>query len=81
MDEQLNFSLSYELLFQETEAQIKKCDLSKEGSDYAHELSKASDFLSFWHKLAMLGYTGVFDYERIPADFQHLHALIYKEGA
>lgn len=78
MDQELNFSLSYEQLLQEAEEQIKKCDLSKEGPYFTLELSKASDFLAFWHRLANRGYSGVGDYDRIETDWQRLHALIYK---
>ncbi|QQK74118.1 hypothetical protein HG702_22715 (plasmid) [Pectobacterium versatile] len=78
MDEQLTFSLSYEQLFEETEAQIKKCDLSKEGPYYPENLNKAMDFLSFWNRLAHRGYSDVGDYERIDADFKRLHALVFK---
>lgn len=46
MDQELNFSLCYEQLFQEAEGQIKKCDLREEGPYYLQELSKASGFLA-----------------------------------
>lgn len=45
MDQEFNFSLSYEQLFQEAEEQIKKCDLREEGPYYLQDLSKASGFL------------------------------------
>lgn len=79
MDNELTFSLSYEQLLQVTEDEIKKCDLSKEGPYYTTELSKASDFLHFWHRLANRGYSGVGDYKRIEADWQHLQTLIFKK--
>ncbi|MDK9637866.1 hypothetical protein [Enterobacter hormaechei] len=79
MDEkEVNFSLSYEQLLQEAEESIQKCDLSKEGPYYPQELSKATDLLHFWHRLANRGYSGVGDYERIEADWQRLHALVFK---
>ncbi|HAF6280238.1 TPA: hypothetical protein G9F26_004458 [Salmonella enterica] len=78
MDQELNFSLCYEQLFQEAEGQIKKCDLREEGPYYLQELSKASGLLAFWHRLANRGYSCVGDYERVEADWQRLHALIYK---
>lgn len=78
MDQELNFSLSYEQLLQEAEESIQKCDLSKEGPYYPEELSKATHFLHFWHRLANRGYSGVGDYARIEADCQRLHALIFK---
>ncbi|WP_413508582.1 hypothetical protein [Serratia proteamaculans] len=83
MDEELKFSLSYELLFQETKEQIKKCDLSEEGPYYLQELTKARDFLAFWHRLALKGQTGKVEtrfYERIDADWEHLDALIKNES-
>lgn len=48
MDHEMTFSLSYELLLQETEDQIKKCDLREAGPYYFQELNKARDFLAFW---------------------------------
>lgn len=79
MDEkEVNFSLSYEQLFQEAEEQIKKCDLREEGPYYLQELSKASGLLAFWHRLAARGCSGVGDDDRVEADWQRLHALIYK---
>lgn len=79
MDIEVTFSLSYEQLLLETEEQIKKCDLRVAGPYFTQELSKASDFLAFWHQLANLG-SGLRDYDRIEADWQRLHALIYKRG-
>ncbi|EIP3952770.1 hypothetical protein LSB85_004673 [Salmonella enterica] len=79
MDQELNFSLSYEQLFQEAEDQIKKCDHSKEGPYYVQELAKARDFQAFWHRLALKGKTGPIDasfYDRVEADWEHLDALI-----
>lgn len=78
MDQELNFSLSYEQLLQEVEESIQKCDLRKEGPYFTQELSKASDLLALWHRLANRGCSGLIKYDRIEADWQRLHALIYK---
>ncbi|ELW1648925.1 hypothetical protein NTH58_004022 [Enterobacter oligotrophicus] len=76
MDEkEVNFSLSYEQLLQEAEAQIKKCDLNKTGEHYVAEWLKARAFMSFWHTLALKGYPGTPDIERIDADWARLEAL------
>jgi hypothetical protein len=59
MDEkEVNFSLSYEQLFQEAEKQIKKRNLSRTGEFYVHEKIMANDILMFWHSLALRGYRG-----------------------
>ncbi|EAM2866861.1 hypothetical protein AHS81_24705 [Salmonella enterica] len=80
MDEkEVNFSLSYEQLLQETEELIKKYDLNKTGEHYAHNYIMARDILSFWHRLVLKGKTGPADasiYERIEADWERLDALI-----
>ncbi|EJJ1299994.1 hypothetical protein NIO33_004051 [Salmonella enterica] len=55
----MTFSLSYELLLQETEDQIKKCNLREAGPYYLQELNKARDFLAFWHRLALKGHRHV----------------------
>ncbi|EPJ9711413.1 hypothetical protein KE004_005546, partial [Citrobacter freundii] len=78
MDQEVTFSLSYEQLLQEAEESIQKCDLNKEGPYYPQELSKATDFLHFWHRLVNRGYSGVGDYERIEADWQRLHTLVFR---
>lgn len=78
MDNEVTFSLSYEQLLEETEESIQKCDLSKDGPHYPEELSKATDLLHFWNRLANRGYSGVGDYERIEADWKRLHALVFK---
>lgn len=83
MDQELNFSLSYEQLLQETEEQIKKCELSKEGRYFIQELNKARDVLAFWHRLALKGQTGPADarmYECIDAGWDRLDALIRNES-
>ncbi|EAB5865429.1 hypothetical protein BXE85_15410 [Salmonella enterica subsp. enterica] len=79
MDNEVTFSLSFEQLLQETEDQIKKCDLREAGPYYLQELNKARDFLAFWHRLALKGQAGTPDarsYERIDADWEPLDALI-----
>ena len=81
MDEkEVNFSLSYEQLLRETEAQIKKRNLSRTGEFYVHEKIMANDILMFWHSLALRGYQGIPDTERIDADWQRLNAYIDNEG-
>ncbi|HDR2614800.1 TPA: hypothetical protein QCI19_004889 [Enterobacter ludwigii] len=71
------FSLSYEQLTREAEEAISKCDLNRDGIFYNRELSKASEVLLFWHRLAILGYQGVTGNERVEADLQRLKALIF----
>ncbi|EAV4528678.1 hypothetical protein CSM15_003342 [Salmonella enterica subsp. diarizonae] len=81
MDEkEVNFSLSYEQLLQETEKQIKKRNLSRTGEFYVHEKIMANDILMFWHSLALRGYQGIPDTERIDTDWQRLNACIENEG-
>lgn len=76
MDQELNFSLSYEQLTREAEEGIKKCNLDKDSYLYGRELEKASALLIFWHRLAIVGYTGVTGNERVEADLLRLKALI-----
>ncbi|MGM8330284.1 hypothetical protein ACS6F2_20780 [Enterobacter hormaechei subsp. xiangfangensis] len=77
MDEkEVKFSLSYELLTQKTEEEIRKCDLRQDGPYYVQELNRASDILRFWFILAMSGYPRLPDMERIDADRQRLEGLI-----
>ncbi|MGP8592071.1 hypothetical protein ACT2EB_18245 [Salmonella enterica subsp. enterica serovar Typhimurium] len=80
MDNEVTFSLSYEQLFQETEKQIKKRNLSRTGEFYVHEKIMANDMLMFWHSLVLRGYQGIPDTERIRADWQRLNAHIENEG-
>lgn len=81
MDEkEVNFSLSYEQLLQETEAQIKKRNFSRTGEFYVHEKIMADNILMFWHSLALRGYQGIPDTKRIEADWQRLNAYIENEG-
>lgn len=77
MDEEMTFSLSYELLTQKAEEEIRKCDLRLDGPYYVQELNRASDILRFWFILAMSGYPGVPDMERIDADRLRLEGLIH----
>ncbi|MBL4415856.1 hypothetical protein [Klebsiella pneumoniae] len=82
MDEkEVNFSLSYEQLTREAEEQIKKCNLDKDNYFYGRELDKASALLLFWHRLAIVGYTGVTGNERVEADLLRLKALIVGKEA
>ncbi|HBT3263226.1 hypothetical protein OW909_25220 [Klebsiella pneumoniae] len=81
MDQELNFSLSYEQLTREAEEQIKKCNLDKDNYFYGRELDKASALLLFWHRLAIVGYTGVTGNERVEADLLRLKALIVGKEA
>ncbi len=77
MDQEMTFSLSYELLTQKAEEEIRKCDLRQDGPYYIQELNRASDILRFWFILAMSGYPGVPDMERIDADRLRLEGLIH----
>ncbi|WP_172687044.1 hypothetical protein [Enterobacter asburiae] len=78
MDEEMMFSFSYELLTQEAEEEIRKCDLRQDGPYYVQELNRAPDILRFWFILAMGGYPRVPDMERIDdVDRQRLEGLIH----
>lgn len=81
MDQEMNFSLSYEQLTREAEEEIKKCNLDKDSYFYGRELDKASALLLFWHRLAIVGYTGVTGNERVEADMLRLKALIVGKEA
>lgn len=78
MDDELKFSLSDELLTQE--AEIRKCDLNQGGMGYIQVLTRASAILSFWHDLALRGHPYGTGDERVKADWQRLHAIIYKKS-
>lgn len=80
MDNKTEFSLSYEQLLQETEESIRKSDLSKDGPHYPEELSRATDFLHLWYRLAIRGCSGTGDDERIEADWKRLYVLVFKRG-
>ncbi|MGQ3665327.1 hypothetical protein [Citrobacter braakii] len=77
MDQEMTFSLSYEQLTRKAEEEIKKCNLDKDEYFYGRELEKASALLLFWHRLAIVGYTGVTGNERVEADLLRLKALIF----
>lgn len=77
MKQETNFTLSYEQLTREAEEEINKCNLDKDGYLYGRELEKASALLLFWHRLAIVGYTGVAGNERVEADLLRLKALIF----
>ncbi|HHU6416517.1 TPA: hypothetical protein ACUI59_004762 [Klebsiella pneumoniae] len=72
----MTFSLSYEQLTREAEEEIKKCNLDKDSYFYSRELDKAAALLLFWHRLAIVGYTGVTGNEQVEADLVRLKALI-----
>ncbi|MDR0176291.1 hypothetical protein [Enterobacter sichuanensis] len=72
----MSFSLSYNQLFQAAEAEIKKCDLRQSGRCYAIEIDRASVIVRFWFLLALRGYSGLPDMERIEVDMQRLEELI-----
>lgn len=76
MENELNFSLSYEQLLQVTEDEIKRCDLRQDGERYVQELTRAHDLLHFWHTLVMCGYSRLHDVERVNRDFEHLASLM-----
>lgn len=78
MDQELNFSLSYEQLTRIAEEHIRECELDSQGAKYISESAKAGAILSFWHGLALQGYPGTTMDERVDADRQRLHALIHK---
>ncbi|MFX2610918.1 hypothetical protein [Enterobacter mori] len=76
MEQELAFSLSYELLTRTAEQEIRKCALHLDRPHHAPELNSASDILRFWFILALSGYPGVPDMERIDADRQRLEGLL-----
>ena len=80
MDQEMTFSLSYELLTQTAEEEIRNINLNQDGIGYIEALAKASAILSFWYGLALRGYPGSTMDERVDADRLHLHALIFKRG-
>lgn len=78
MDQERNFSLSYEQLTRIAEEHIRECELDSQGAKYISESAKAGAILSFWYGLALQGYPGTTMDERVDADRQRLHALIHK---
>ncbi|MBV8042575.1 hypothetical protein [Pluralibacter sp.] len=79
MDQELNFSLSYEQLTRTAEDEIKKCWLNPDGAVYLKELGRASAILGFWRNLAISGGSGKEHEDRVNADSERLAALVYKE--
>ncbi|HFF0247543.1 hypothetical protein PU695_27480 [Klebsiella pneumoniae] len=55
MDHEVTFSLSYELLTQKAEEEIRSINLNQDGIGYIEALAKASAILSFWYSLALHG--------------------------
>lgn len=82
MDQELNFSLSYEQLTQFAEAHIRECNLNSPGMIYISDSAKAGAVLGLWHELAINGYASL-NVERkeiIDADYQRLKNLIWPES-
>lgn len=81
MDHEVTFSLSYELLTQKAEEEIRNINLNQDGIGYIEALTKPA-ILSFWYSLALHGYPGTTVDKRIDADRQRLGNLVYrKEGS
>ncbi|WP_330113631.1 hypothetical protein V1234_25105 (plasmid) [Serratia marcescens] len=82
MDQELNFSLSYEQLTRIAEERIRECELDSQGAKYISESSKASTLLGFWYELAINGAPLNNDEQTkalIDADQQRLRKLIWPE--
>ncbi|HDH7817929.1 hypothetical protein [Klebsiella grimontii] len=83
MDQELNFSLSYEQVTRITEARIRECELASQGAKYLSESGKACAILGFWYELAITG-APVKNYEQtkalIDTDQQRLRQLIWLEA-
>lgn len=79
MDQETTFSLSYELLTQKAEEEIRNINLDQDGIGYIEALTRASAVLSFWYSLALHGYPGTTMDERVDADRQRLKNLIYRK--
>ena len=83
MDQELNFSLSYEQLTRIAEARIRECELDSQDAKYLSESGKASTLQGFWYELAITG-APVKNYEQtkalIDADQQRLSQLIWPEA-
>jgi len=83
MDQELNFSLSYEQLTQFAEEKIRECNLDSHGVIYTSESDKAGAILSLWYVLAINGYASMNAIKRkelIDADHQRLRKLIWPEA-
>ncbi|TQI77339.1 hypothetical protein FHU10_5262 [Serratia fonticola] len=82
MDQELNFSLSYEQLTRIAEEHIRECELDSQGAKYISESAKAGAILGFWYELAING-APLNNYEHakalIDADQQRLRKLIWPE--
>ncbi|EBW6041214.1 hypothetical protein HBZ99_004563 [Salmonella enterica subsp. enterica] len=72
------FSLSYEQLLQVTEEHITEFLVNRNGEDYALAPVRACDTLDFWNTLAIRGWPGLPDVERVNSDFNLLISLISK---
>ncbi|AWJ47202.1 hypothetical protein ABGD54_RS20615 [Escherichia coli] len=82
MEQEMTFSLSYEQLTRFAEKCIRECNLDSQGVTYLCESAKAGAVLTFWHELAINGYTSMNAIKRqeiIDADFQRLRKLIWPE--
>lgn len=83
MDQELNFSLSYEKLTRIAEERIRECELDSHGAKYISESGKATAILGFWYELAITG-APMNNYEQtkalIDADQQRLRKLIWPEA-
>lgn len=83
MDQEQNFSLSYEQLTRFAEERIRECKLDSEGLEYITASTQASTVLIFWHELAINGYGSMNAIKRrelIDADHQRLSKLIWPEA-
>ena len=83
MDQEQNFSLSYEQLTRFAEEHIRECKLDSEGVIYISESAKAGAVLSLWYELAINGYASMNAIQRkalIDADHQRLRKLIWPEA-
>ncbi|HHO9701267.1 hypothetical protein [Citrobacter braakii] len=83
MDQEMNFSLSYEQLTRFAEQRIRECELDSHGAKYLMESAQAGAVLSFWYELAINGYVSMNAINRkelIDADHQRLRKLIWPEA-
>ncbi|HHT8253854.1 hypothetical protein GHU08_23835 [Citrobacter freundii] len=83
MDQEMNFSLSYEQLTRFAEQRIRECELDSHGAKYLMESARAGAVLSFWYELAINGYVSMNAINRkelIDADHQRLRKLIWPEA-
>ncbi|EIO6737222.1 hypothetical protein LQ308_004374 [Salmonella enterica] len=79
MDVEMTFSLSYELLTQKAEEEIRNINLNQDGIGYIEALAKASAILNFWYGLALHGYPNITMDERVDADRQRLRKLVFRK--